>query len=91
MSETVEIVVDDQGRIVLPAAVLRRLGLTAGATLVVEQETDDEVVFRVEPSEPVLVDRDGILVAQSAPLANIADVVQHHRALRLAKLALPDE
>ncbi len=37
MSQTIEVVLDDQGRLVLPASAQRQLGLTAGMTLIVDR------------------------------------------------------
>ena len=48
MSQRIEGVLDDQGRLVLPSSVQRELGLTAGATLVVERQTEDAAYLKVE-------------------------------------------
>ena len=87
MSQTVEVVLDDQGRIVLPAGVRRLLGLAPGMTLVVEQATDDAAYLRVETEPPRLVDRQGILVVQAQPVGDLTDSLRQHREQRVADLA----
>ena len=87
MSQTVEVVLDDQGRLVLPASVQRQLGLTPGMTLIVEQETADTTYLRVQPEQARLVDRQGILVVQSQPVADLTEIVRQHREQRAADLS----
>jgi len=86
MSQTIEVVLDDQGRLVLPAAAQRQLGLTPGMTLIVEQETADTTYLRVQSEQPRLIDRQGILVVQSQPVADLTDIVRQHREQRAADL-----
>ena len=86
MSQTIEVVLDDQGRLVLPAAAQRQLGLIPGMTLIVEQETADTTYLRVQSEQPRLIDRQGILVVQSQPVADLTDIVRQHREQRAADL-----
>ena len=41
MGQVVEISLDDQGRLLIPATVKNRLGLTPGMTLIVEEVDQD--------------------------------------------------
>ena len=86
MSQRIEVVLDDQGRLVLPSPLQRRLGLTTGMTLVVERETADAAYLRVQTEEPRLADKQGVLVVQARPLADLAEVVRHERDRRVADL-----
>ena len=79
MSQTIEVVLDDQGRLVLPALAQLQLGLTPGMTLIVEQETADTTYLRVQSEQPRLIDRQGILVVQSQPVVDLADSIRQHR------------
>ena len=82
MSQTIEVVLDDQGRLVLPVSAQRQLGLTPGMMLVVEQETAGPTYLRVQPEQPRLVDRQGILVVQTQPVADLTEIVRWHREQR---------
>ena len=72
MSQPIEVVLDDQGRLVLPALLQRQLGLRPGMTLVVERETPDAAYLRVQPEQPRLVDKQGVLVVQAQPSGDLA-------------------
>ena len=86
MSQRIEVVLDDQGRLVLPALLQRQLGLRPGMTLVVERETADAAYLRVQPEQPRLVDRQGVLVVQAQPSGDLASAVQYERDQRVAEL-----
>ncbi|HSH81687.1 MAG TPA: hypothetical protein VLA19_24435 [Herpetosiphonaceae bacterium] len=86
MSQHIEVVLDDQGRLVLPESTQRQLGLTAGMTLIVEQETADTTYLRVLSELPRLVDRQGILVVQSHPVADLENSVRSEREQRVLDL-----
>ena len=86
MSQRIEVVLDDQGRLVLPQSAQRLLGLTPGMTLIVEQETADTTYLRVQAEQPRLVDRQGILVVQSHPVADLEDSVRYERDQRVLDL-----
>lgn len=79
MSQRIEVVLDDHGRLVLPASLRRKLGLTAGATLVVERQTEDAAYLKVREEEPPpLVDKRGVLVVRAQPYGDLADAVARH-------------
>lgn len=59
------ILLDENGRILIPAALKRRLGLLPGMHLVVESGEEESVRLRVESNLPQLVDKDGVLVVAS--------------------------
>ncbi len=86
MSQRIEVILDDQGRLVLPSPLQRRLGLTTGTTLIVERETADAAYVRVQTEEPRLVDKQGLLVVQAPPLDDLANVARHERDRRMADL-----
>jgi len=65
--------------------------LTDGATLVVEQQTEDAVYLRVhKEEEPRLVDKQGVLVVRAQPSGDttedLADVVRRDRDRRASEL-----
>lgn len=91
MSQRIEVVLDDQGRLVLPSSLRRELGLTTGATLVVERQTEDAAYLRVQKEEePHVVDKRGVLVVRDLPSGDLAedlaDVVRRERDRRAADL-----
>lgn len=88
MGERIEVILDDQGRLVLPSALRRKLGLTTGATLIVERQTEDAAYLRVQgEEEPPLADRQGVLVVRAQPSGDLADVVRRERDRRATDLA----
>lgn len=86
MSEHIEVILDDQGRLVLPSPLQRRLGLTPGMTLVVERETPGAAYLKVQDEKPRLVDKKGVLVVQVQPLDDIENVVRQERDRRATDL-----
>ena len=64
MSQVIKISLDDMGRILIPAAVQSRLGLSPGMSLVVEEGDQGGVRLRVQSELPVLVDKAGVLVVR---------------------------
>lgn len=89
MGQRIEVVLDDQGRLVLPSPLRRRLGLTTGMTLVVEEETADAAYLRILTGEPSLVEKQGVLVVQAQPPGNPMpqdDPVRQERDRRVADL-----
>ena len=82
MSQVIKISLDDMGRIVIPAAVQSRLGLSPGMTLVVEEGDQGSVCLRIQSEPPELVDKAGVLVVRAEPLGDLTDVTWHERNRR---------
>ncbi len=81
MGEIIEVILDDEGRLVLPSPLRRKLGLSEGMSLVVERETEDAAYLRVR-DEPSLTDEDGVLVVRSRPLGDLGNVARNERSGR---------
>jgi bifunctional DNA-binding transcriptional regulator/antitoxin component of YhaV-PrlF toxin-antitoxin module len=64
------ILLDENGRILIPAALKQRLGLLPGMHLVVEPGEEESVCLRVESNLPQLVDKGGVLVVASQTSAD---------------------
>jgi bifunctional DNA-binding transcriptional regulator/antitoxin component of YhaV-PrlF toxin-antitoxin module len=86
MNQVVKISLDDMGRILIPAAVQSRLGLSPGMSLVVEEGDQGSVRLRVQSEPPVLVDKAGVLVVRAEPLSDLTDVTRHERNRRVFDL-----
>ena len=86
MSQRIEIILDDQGHLVLTPSVQHQLGLFPGMTLVVEREEDDTTYLRVQEEPTPIVDRQGILVVQSEAVGDLEESVAKEREQRLAHL-----
>ena len=67
---------DDQGRVLIPAAIIGRLGLSPGMTLVVEKTDTGDVRLRIQSVPPVLVDKGGVLVARVESFSDLTDVAR---------------
>jgi bifunctional DNA-binding transcriptional regulator/antitoxin component of YhaV-PrlF toxin-antitoxin module len=86
MSQVIKISLDDMGRILIPAAVQSRLGLSPGMSLVVEEGDQGSVRLRVQSEPPVLVDKAGVLVVRAEPLGDLTDVTRNERNRRVFDL-----
>jgi bifunctional DNA-binding transcriptional regulator/antitoxin component of YhaV-PrlF toxin-antitoxin module len=86
MSQVIKISLDDMGRILIPAAVQSRLGLSPGMSLVVEEGDQGSMRLRVQSEPPVLVDKGGVLVVRAEPLSDLADVTRNERNRRVFDL-----
>lgn len=81
-----EATVDKFGRIVIPKQVRDDLGLKPGTVLQIE-ETDQEVILKPLHAEPILVDKDGVLVFSGIATGDIAEAVSANHERRIAKLS----
>jgi AbrB family looped-hinge helix DNA binding protein len=88
MNQVIEVSLDDLGRILIPAALRSRLGLSPGMTLVVEKGDQGGVRLRLQSEPPMLVDKGGVLVVRAKPLRDLANVTRHERD-RLSPLSWP--
>lgn len=86
MGEQVEVVLDDQGRLVLPSRLQRRLGLEQGMALIVEHATSDAAYLKVQEAEPQIVDKGGVLVVQTQPSEELESSTRHDRDRRAQEL-----
>ena len=86
MSQTIQVSLDDQGHILIPAALRRRLGLSPGMTLVVEEAGNRGVRLRVQPETPTVVNKEGVLVVRAEPLSELTGVTQRERDCRISDL-----
>jgi AbrB family looped-hinge helix DNA binding protein len=86
MSQVVEVTLDDEGRMVIPAELRERLDLSPGMLMVVEQGDEDTVRLRAQPG-PLLVDKGGVLVISAEALEDINDITRQERENRALDLA----
>lgn len=82
MNQRIEVELDDQGRLVIPHVLQEQLGIVSGSTLVVERETETAAFLRVQPTQPRVIDKDGILVVQADIAGDITNIVQDEREQR---------
>ena len=86
MSQTIQVTLDDVGRILIPASVQQRLGLSPGTLLVVEEGDGNGVHLRIQTEQPVLVDKAGVLVVRAKPIEDLAGVTRRERDRRALDL-----
>ena len=86
MSETIQVIVDDQGRIIIPSTIREQLGLSQGMTLVVEEGGEDKLCLRIQEESPDLVDKQGVLVVKAEPLDDLTHITQRERLRRASGL-----
>jgi AbrB family looped-hinge helix DNA binding protein len=96
MSDTIQVEIDDQGDIIIPAEIRERLGLKRGMTFVAEGGEQGQLHLRAQQALPQVIEEDGVLIVTS-PLSpdienpellshTLADAVRQHRERRLASL-----
>ncbi|HEY5999044.1 MAG TPA: AbrB/MazE/SpoVT family DNA-binding domain-containing protein [bacterium] len=73
---------DRFGRVVVPKSLRTRLGLRAGAAVVIEEE-GDHLVLRPVAEEPALALRDGILIFTGSAAGDLEAAVNESRGERM--------
>jgi bifunctional DNA-binding transcriptional regulator/antitoxin component of YhaV-PrlF toxin-antitoxin module len=86
MDQVIKISLDGMGRILIPATVQSRLGLSPGMSLVVEEVDEEGVRLRIQSEPPVLIDKAGVLVVRAEPIGDLADVTRRERDRRVSEL-----
>ena len=86
MEQTIEVSLDNKGHIFIPRAILKRLGLTPGMSLVVEDGDDNNIHLHAQPEHPRLIDKDGVLVVSVEPLSDLTGITQRERNRRVISL-----
>jgi bifunctional DNA-binding transcriptional regulator/antitoxin component of YhaV-PrlF toxin-antitoxin module len=86
MDQEIEISLDGMGRILIPATVQSRLGLSPGMSLVVEESDQEGVRLRIQSEPPVLINKAGVLVVRAEPIGDLADVTRRERDRRVSEL-----
>ena len=82
MPRKVQIAIDEQGDLLVPSAVREQIPLKPGMVLVVESDADEALRLRVQRKRPVLVEKDGVLVAQVKARGDIEEAMQRVRDQR---------
>ncbi|MBI3943164.1 MAG: AbrB/MazE/SpoVT family DNA-binding domain-containing protein [Chloroflexi bacterium] len=86
MENLVEVSIDKESHIVIPASLQHQLGLSPGDTLIVEKGDNDEIYLRVLERAPELVNKGGILVVRAKEVGDLSNVVRNERDRRLFEL-----
>jgi bifunctional DNA-binding transcriptional regulator/antitoxin component of YhaV-PrlF toxin-antitoxin module len=86
MNQTIEVVLDEEGRLILPAPLPAEMGLLEGTTLVVEKNTNEGAVLRVQNTTTTFADEGGILVVTSPLAGDVDSIVHEEREDRLHTL-----
>lgn len=86
MNRVIEVSLDDLGRILIPAQLRGRLGLSPGMTLIVEKGEKDGVRLRPQSESPELIEKEGVLVVRAEPLGDLANITRRERDRRVFDL-----
>lgn len=86
MNQPIEVVLDEEGRLVLPAPLPAEMGLLEGTTLVVEKGEDGVAFLRVQTPATIFADKGGILVVTSPMIGDVDSIVEEERENRLHTL-----
>ena len=86
-SEPLQLKIDKLGRIVIPQAVRKHLNLHPGSQLKLFLETDDKIILKVVPQEPLVDRQKGVLVIEGKLHARDSqDLVNKDREDRIQKI-----
>ncbi|MBU4313759.1 MAG: AbrB/MazE/SpoVT family DNA-binding domain-containing protein [Actinobacteria bacterium] len=77
--------IDKFGRIVIPKKIRNDFGLKNNTEVEVEA-TSDNIIVHPKPSNPFVIDKDGILVVCSEPLESFTDFLQKEREDRMKRV-----
>lgn len=77
--------IDKSGRVLLPQEVLSDLHLLPGANLLIEEE-EGKITLKPIEEEPVLIEKDGILVIHGQITEDITDIVEKDRDNRISNI-----
>jgi len=83
MTITIQTSIDNQGRIVIPSSYGNKLGLSKGMKLIVEEVENNQFCLRIQKEEPILVDKQGILVVKSEAKTELIEIIQRERDRRI--------
>ncbi|MEW6718154.1 MAG: AbrB/MazE/SpoVT family DNA-binding domain-containing protein [Chloroflexota bacterium] len=86
MNQLIQLSLDELGRIFIPAPLRQRLHLSPGMSLVVEKGEQGGVNLRILRQPPVLVEKDGILVARVVPISELSNITRRERDRRVFDL-----
>lgn len=80
-----ETTLDQFGRIVIPKEIREDFGLDPGSILIIE-ETQEEIILKPLHGEPHLANKDGIVVFSGTSTGSLEKSLKEHRKKRLHKL-----
>jgi bifunctional DNA-binding transcriptional regulator/antitoxin component of YhaV-PrlF toxin-antitoxin module len=89
MFKSVELEIDEQGRLVISSELKAELGLEPGMTLVVEPGDDGELRLRLEHEALGLIEEEGLLVFRGELLEDVTNIIQEERERRISELIQP--
>lgn len=84
--QAIQISFDEHGHIFIPADMQESLQLKPGMTLLVEKAEQGGLQLLILQSSNILVNKDGVLVAQVTAIGNLDDVVRNERDRRIFDL-----
>jgi bifunctional DNA-binding transcriptional regulator/antitoxin component of YhaV-PrlF toxin-antitoxin module len=86
MNQTIEVILDEEGRLILPSPLPAEMGLLEGTILVVEKRVDGAALLRVQNPTTMFADKGGILVVTSPMIGDVDSVVAEEWENRLYTL-----
>ncbi|MFZ5911273.1 MAG: AbrB/MazE/SpoVT family DNA-binding domain-containing protein [Chloroflexota bacterium] len=86
MNQSIQVTLDDLGRIFVPASLREKLRLSPGMRLIVEKGEKGGVQLCVESRPTTLVEKDGMLVAHVEALGDLTTAARNERDRRVFDL-----
>jgi AbrB family looped-hinge helix DNA binding protein len=83
----IQVVLDQAGKVEIPAEIRQKLNLIAGAKLMVDSTDKGEITMTLSPEEPELVNVDGVWVVNTEIDEDIAknwlEIINQNRERRI--------
>jgi AbrB family looped-hinge helix DNA binding protein len=76
---------DQSGRVPLPSEILSELHLTPGTVLMIE-EKDGRITLEPITEEPMIIEKDGLLVLHAQLTEDVSDIISQNRDKRLSSI-----
>ncbi len=86
MSQKVQVLIDEQGNLLLPAKIQKKIHLSPGMTLVVESSSKGGLRLRAQHEHSTLMAKEGVLVVRAEVWGDLSNVVKKEREQRVFEL-----
>lgn len=76
--------VEERGRVFIPADVSTQLAWSPGMRLVVKQAENGQMWL--QPESPTVIEKEGVFVISAEPFDDLTNIVREERELRMSEL-----
>ncbi|MDM8531256.1 hypothetical protein QUF63_08785 [Anaerolineales bacterium HSG25] len=87
MTQTLELTLDEQNRLIIPTILEQHWHLKPGMQLVIETDKNGRLYIRLPVAMPQLVNKEGVFVVQAELVGDIEQVINQDREQRIQTVA----